>query len=106
VAHEFATPSITSANFDEYKNDKTVDFMEKTFISPNVNPHLRYLDLRNHGYMLLSLTPYDAVVEWRFVASIRHRNSEEFVGEKRVLKAAVLPEMVKGGTASTTTGLK
>lgn len=56
--------------------------MEKTFSSPNVNPHLRYLDLSNHGYLLLSLTPYDAVAEWRFVESIRQRTSSEFVGEK------------------------
>ncbi len=100
VAHEFATPSVTSANFDEHRNDKTVDFMEKTFISPKVNPHLRYLNLRNHGYMLISLTPYDAVVEWRFVASIKHREAGEFVGEKRVLKAVVLPEMATTSGAS------
>ncbi len=91
VAYEFATPSVTSANFDEYKGAKTVDFMEKTFASDNVNPHLRYLDLSNHGYLLLSLTPYDAVAEWRFVESIRQRSAGEYVGEKRVVKTTTNP---------------
>ncbi len=102
VAYEFATPSVTSANFDEYKGEKTVDFMEKTFASANVNPHLRYLDLSSHGYLLLSLTPYDAVAEWRFVESIRQRTAGEFVGEKRVVKA-VLPSVLEKNEEPTTT---
>lgn len=100
VAHEFATPSVTSANFDEYKSKKTVRWLENMFASPNVNPHLRYLDLSNHGYLLLTLTPYDAVAEWRFVEDIRRRTAGEFVGEKRVLKAVILPD-VTDGEAST-----
>jgi len=96
VAYEFATPSITSANFDEYKSEKTVRWLEGMFASPKVNPHLRYLDLSNHGYLLLTLTPYDAVAEWRFVEDIRRRTDGEFVGEKRVLKAAALPEAAEG----------
>lgn len=96
VAHEFATPSVTSANFDEYKGEKTVRWLEKMFASPNTNPHLRYLDLSHHGYLLLTLTPYDAVAEWRFVEDIRRRTSGEYVGEKRVLKAAPLPGVAVG----------
>lgn len=103
VAHEFATPSVTSANFDEYKNKKTVEFMEKTFASDKVNPHLRYLDLSNHGYLLLSLTPYDAVAEWRFVESIRQRTVGEFVGEKRVVKATLPTSLVKADETVTAT---
>ncbi len=110
VAYEFATPSVTSANFDEYKGAKTVDFMEKTFASDNVNPHLRYLDLSNHGYLLLSLTPYDAVAEWRFVESIRQRTPSEFVGEKRVVKAALPAALAKNeetaSSAATTNAAK
>jgi alkaline phosphatase D len=100
VAHEFATPSISSANFDEYKGEKTVDFIEKTFASPAVNPHLRYLDLRNHGYLLLTLTPYDAVAEWRFVESLKYRTEGEFVGEKRLIKAEVVMPLRANGEAS------
>lgn len=96
VAHEFATPSVTSANFDEYKGEKTVQWLENMFSSPKANPHLRYLDLSNHGYLLLTLSPYDAVVEWRFVEDIRHRAGGEFTGEKRVLKAVVLPGKATG----------
>ncbi len=96
VAHEFATPSVTSANFNEYKGEKTVIWMEGMFASQNMNPHLRFVDLRHHGYLLLTLTPYDAVVEWRFMEDILHRTSGEYVGEKRVLKAALLPELAKG----------
>ncbi|MEZ4942058.1 MAG: alkaline phosphatase D family protein [Saprospiraceae bacterium] len=87
VAHEFAAPSITSANFDEYKSPKTVRWIEGMLSKPGVNPHLRYLDLSQHGYLLLTLTPYDAVAEWRFVSDITRRTDAEFVGEKRVLRA-------------------
>ncbi|MBI1227355.1 MAG: alkaline phosphatase [Bacteroidetes bacterium] len=96
VAHEFATASVTSANFDEYRGEKTVKFLERAFASQKTNPHLRYLDLCNHGYLLLTLTPYDAMAEWRFVEDIRHRTSGEFVGEKRVVKAQQLPELARG----------
>ena len=82
VAHEFAAPSVTSANFDEYKSEKTVRWMEGVFLSPNVNPHLRYLDLSNHGYLLLTLTPYDAVAEWRFVEDIRRPTNGGVHGRK------------------------
>lgn len=96
VAHEFATPSVTSANFDEYKGEKAVRFLEKMFASDGMNPHLRFLDLRHHGYLLLTLTPYDAVAEWRYMEDIRRRTDGEYVGEKQLLRAEKLPEMAEG----------
>ncbi len=77
----------TSANYDEFKNLKTVRWIEFVLSKSSVNPHLCYLDLSRYGYLLLTLTPYDALVEWRFVSDITHRTEEEFVGEKRVLRA-------------------
>ncbi len=99
IAHELATPSITSANFDEYKSEKTVRWMEGVFPLPKVNPHLQFVDLRNHGYLLLTLTPYDALAEWRFVEKIDQPCEGEFVGEKKVFKVKK-PEVISGGQAS------
>ncbi len=88
VAHEFATPSITSANFDEYKPLKTVRWMQKIFKKKSVNPHLRYLDLSNHGYLLLTLTPDEAVGEWHFVNSILKPCDGQFLGGREVVRAS------------------
>ncbi len=98
IAREFATPSITSANVDELKSIKSVRRLENLLSSPTVNPHLRYIDLRQHGYLLLTFTPYDAVAEWRFMEDIRCRNNGEYIGEKRVVKAEN-PEEPKGEAA-------
>ncbi|MCB0521408.1 MAG: alkaline phosphatase D family protein [Lewinellaceae bacterium] len=104
VAHEFATPSVTSANFDEYKGPKTVRWMAKMFSKKSVNPHLRFLDLTHHGYLLLTLTPTEAVGEWHFVDTILERRAGEFVGGKEVVKAVSVPVLAGGNMSAGSAG--
>ena len=67
VAVEFATPSITAANFDENTTEETAAGLEAQINAPlqpapgldlgNPNPHMKYSDLDRHGYYLLDVRP-------------------------------------------------
>lgn len=66
VAVEFVTPSITSANFDEYttryRSRKFEECLNKPcggfpfFNKTNPNPHIKYADLDRHGFIILDVT--------------------------------------------------
>jgi len=105
VAHEFATPSVTSANFDEYKSLKTALLFQKMLKKKSVNPHLRYIDLVNHGYLLLTLTPDEAVGEWHFVSTILERCDGVFVGGKAVVRATATDPVLASGTGGAESAL-
>jgi len=74
---EFATPSITSANFDENISPEEAIGLQFGInadipVGPplgtvNYNPHLKYVDLLSHGYMLLDLTEEAAQADWYYV---------------------------------------
>lgn len=84
---EFMTPSISAANFDENLTSvpairllapsliRTVDTTLK-----QLNPHLKWVDLINHGYMILDLTRERAQSDWYFVDTIlAHVKGERWV---------------------------
>ncbi len=79
VAVEFGTTSISSANLDESLPRDTVLQIEKELVAPEYNPHLKYVNLRDHGYLLLTLTPEAATAEWRFVETVLGKTEEEQV---------------------------
>ena len=87
VAVEFGTPSITSANFNESTPNAQVLEAEKVFIHPNFNPHLKYVNLRDHGYLLLTLTKEETTAEWYYVDQIKERTSKEQMGKRYVVKS-------------------
>lgn len=93
VAVEFATPSITSANFDENLEaaaggseaggDALANGFEQQINQPlpapfyiNPNPHLKYVDLDQHGYFILDLQPEKAQADWYFMQTIFEKNSQ------------------------------
>ncbi|MAX79976.1 MAG: phosphodiesterase [Crocinitomicaceae bacterium] len=77
-AVEFATPSITSANFDENLDAASAAYLEAqintALPSPyppyNPNPHMKYTDLDRHGYFILDVLPDSVTANWYFVDSI------------------------------------
>lgn len=85
VAVEFASPSITSANFDEFIGKGLARKTEKCINEPcrglpflslrNPNPHLKYVDLLQHGYFILDLTKEKAQADYYYV-DILNKNSE------------------------------
>ncbi|MEO1804561.1 MAG: alkaline phosphatase D family protein [Bacteroidota bacterium] len=68
LAVELVTPSISSANFDEYLPDFLLRKFKRAY--PRHNPHLKWFDLTRHGYIFLNCTPQQIDVEWRYVPTI------------------------------------
>jgi alkaline phosphatase D len=80
VAVEFGTTSISSPNWDEGLPRDTVLRAEQLITSAEYNPHLKFANLRDHGYLLLALTADEARGEWHYVESIREPTDVERVG--------------------------
>lgn len=78
-AVEFGTPSISAANSNERTPTDEVKKSEATLI--DTNPHIKYTNNRDHGYMLLTLTPQFAKSEWYYVETLRKQGSAEFKAE-------------------------
>jgi alkaline phosphatase D len=104
VAVEFATPSITSANFDENFGAQLAAIFQALINNVvaipggpplgNPNPHLKYVDLTQHGYFILDLTPERAQADWYFSAIGQPTTQETFAqgwlsrgGENRLRRA-------------------
>lgn len=85
IAIEIGTPSITSSNSDERTPVEQVLQAEKVLSAKN--PHLKYTDLRNHGYVVLSLTEKEAVAEWYYVDKLNEPSDKERLGKKYVIKS-------------------
>jgi len=79
---EFVSPSITSANLNELQNPMLAEISQYFFRNPifwgDPNPHLEYLDILNHGYFVLSLTPDHARADYYFVYDVRNPDSREY----------------------------
>lgn len=80
VGVEFITPSVSSANFDE--NFSTVAGL--SVIQPQLlktvdttltqrNGHLRWNNITDHGYMLVSFFPDSVQSDWYFIKSLTER---------------------------------
>ena len=62
-AVEFVGTSVTSPGLDD-PNNGTANFLR------SVNPHFKYINLNQRGYMLLDVTPQRVVCEWWFVDTV------------------------------------
>src|SRR5258706_9410721 len=78
-AIELVTTSVSPANGNEKHPDDTVKKSEAEMLRSN--PHLKYLNNRDHGYMLLTLTQQKAKAEWWFVNTVRLPETGEFLGK-------------------------
>jgi alkaline phosphatase D len=73
-AVEFGTTSINSANSNERASDDEVREHEAKIANSPVNPHLKYANLRDHGFLVLTLTDDQARAEWNIVSTVREKN--------------------------------
>ncbi|MEC8693444.1 MAG: alkaline phosphatase D family protein [Bacteroidota bacterium] len=91
IAVEFATPSISSANFDEnvgpqlaagfqyqINNDLPAPFPK----GHNPNPHMKYVDLIRHGYFILDIQSDTASANYYFVDDILSPSTIENFGSR------------------------
>lgn len=49
-------------------------------LAPLINPHMKYINLQEKGYMLLDITPQRAQAEWYFVPTISEPSTDESLG--------------------------
>ncbi len=74
-AVEFGTTSVSSANDNEYRPTDSVRHMEQKLLV--ANPHIKYLNDRDHGYLLLTITPQQAKAEYFVVETLREIDARE-----------------------------
>ena len=51
-----------------------------------INPHLKYVNLRDHGYLLLTLTKDEAKADWMYVETVKAISDKEQIGKSIVVK--------------------
>jgi alkaline phosphatase D len=80
-AVEFGTPSVSSGNIDESIPTDSAALIAEKLKAPEYNPHLKYVNLSEHGYLLLSLREDEARAEWYFIDDIQQPQSEEYLAK-------------------------
>lgn len=80
-AIELGTTSINSSNSDERYPKDTVLAHEKRIVNSPVNPHLKFANLRDHGYLVLTLSETAANAEWYYVESVVKKTDIEKLGK-------------------------
>ncbi len=84
IAVEFGATSINSGNANERYDDTLVLEHQKKIVGHDVNPHLKYVNLRDHGYLLLTLSKQNAIADFKFVNTLEKRDKQTFT-EQTVL---------------------
>lgn len=87
VAVEFGVTSISSGNSNERVADSLVLAHEAKIIGADVNPHLKYVNMRDHGYLKISLNGEQAIAEYKIVPTLKTRTSETKVDKAFVVKS-------------------
>jgi alkaline phosphatase D len=80
---EFITPSITAANFNEASGQPSTTAQG---ILKALNPHIKFIDLDNHGYFLLDLTQERAQADWYHVDTILTRSNNEHFAQAALVQ--------------------
>lgn len=79
-AVEFGTTSVNSGNSDERFPSDSVKLHEEKITNSPINPHLKYANLRDHGYLLLSVYPGSVKADWYYAETVKKPNDREFLG--------------------------
>lgn len=67
LGYEFGVPSISSENWDSSNpKDTVIQWENRLKVLPD-NQHIKYVNLRDHGYTLLTLTKEKASCTWFFI---------------------------------------
>lgn len=82
IAVEFGTTSINSGNSNERASDEEVLAHESKISSAAINPHLRYVNMRDHGYLVLRLEEQQAGASWYYVKTLQERDRSTQLGQR------------------------
>ncbi len=81
IALEFGATSINSANSNESYTDEEVMEREKVITDSPINPHLKYSNLRDHGFLLLHLENTSGRAEFHYVDTVREPSDSSYIEE-------------------------
>lgn len=86
-AIEFGATSINSSNSNETTSDEEVIAHEEKITNSAINPHLKFSNMRDHGYLVLTLSEDKAEAEWKLLETTKERNSKISLVEKMWVRA-------------------
>jgi alkaline phosphatase D len=75
---EFGVPSISAANPGDRLEAGEVTLRELRLTRSGMNPHLKWVDMRNHGYLRVELSHDKGEGVYVYVEKIRSRDSSSF----------------------------
>ena len=75
LGFEFGVTSISSGNADERSGLEAALKHEEKLMDPTVNPHLKYVNTRDHGYLKLEINGDEMQVEFKTVDDLSSRSS-------------------------------
>ncbi len=81
LAVEFGTTSINSANLDERLPVDSAIRIERGLVDPKLNPHLKYNNMRNHGYLSISFTQEQMSADFIYVETVKKRDKSSYVAK-------------------------
>ena len=82
IAVEFGTTSINSSNSNERYADSLVMEHEQKIVNSPINPHLKYANLRDHGYLILNVKEEKTTATWYYVETLKEPNLSTAVGKE------------------------
>lgn len=85
-AVEFGTTSVNSGNSGSNSPKEEVIAHENKIANSDLNPHLKYTNLRDFGYLLMTLTPERAMAEWFYVGSNLVPETNDKLGKRIVVE--------------------
>ena len=86
IGIEFGVTSVTSANANERIPTEQVKAHEKTICNTATNPHLKYVNMRDHGYLKLQFNGEQVSAEYKIVPTIKSRTAETTIDKRYVVK--------------------
>ena len=92
VAIEFVVTSITSANDDEYDSPKAVQAYKDLYLKNN--PHIKYCNNKDHGYLVLNVSKDDLVAEFIYATTVKKPTATKIV-EKTYLVKPSAPVLIE-----------
>lgn len=84
---EWVTPSITSANLNERISTFKSHLVERMVRKKSLNPHVKHVDLCNHGCMVVEINEHEAKNTWYYERSILKEGSNLRKKKKASIKA-------------------
>ncbi|MBT8189566.1 MAG: alkaline phosphatase D family protein [Bacteroidia bacterium] len=79
IAVEFVAQSINSANTNEYYEMDSVKYFESRY--KDFNPHLKYVNLRDHGYIKLKITPESCQADFLYSETVKRPSVGQRIGK-------------------------